>query len=414
MPDFQHNHYVPEWYQRNFIPPENTTGKIFYLKLKPDEHKDAKGKTHIANPLKEQHPRSCFAEDDLYTARFGDIESREIERLFFGSIDANGKKAVDHFANYHYPDWRPEPVRHLVEFLSTQKLRTPKGLDWLAAQTGSTDTNTTLAKMLELRDVFSATWIECIWQICDADNSQTKFIISDHPITVYNRVLGPRQPTWCRGFNDPDVRFVGSHIIYPLTLNKVLILTNMAWARNPYQSAKKLRPNPGFYRNTMFNFHNLSINRHLTEQEVKEINFIIKSRAYRYIAAGKKEWLYPDEDVSKSDWNVYGDGILLMPDPRSLHYGGEMYAGFNDGRKMAMDVYGRSPADPNFGKEEIPSGDIEKSPLYRFQGEFAHKFGPQRRGVTLSMGELEEEADSDGMHEYHLKLHEKNTQKPNQ
>lgn len=402
MPDYTHNHYVPEWYQKNFLPPDNTTGKLFYLKLKPDEYRDAKGVIHTADPLKELSPRSCFAEDDLYTTRFGENESREIERLFFGSIDTNGKSAVDHFADYQYPDWRGQPVRHLVEFLSTQKLRTPKGLDWLAAQIGSTNANATLIKMLELRDLFCATWIECIWQIADADNSATKFIVSDHPVTIYNRQLGPRHPTWCRGFNDPDIRFVGSHIIYPLTLNKILILSHVAWVRNRYQSAKILRPNPGFYRDTVFNFHNLHINRHLSEREVKEINFIIKSRAYTYIAAGKKEWLYPDKDISKSDWNVYGDGILLMPDPRSMNYGGEVYAGFNDGTHMAMDVYGRTPRDPDFGKEKIPQ-NATITPLDRFKGEFAQKFGPHRRGVTLSMGELESETDSDRIHKLYLK-----------
>jgi len=403
---YRHNHYVPEWYQKNFIPASKTNGKLFYLKLKPDEHRDSKGKIHVANPLKELSPRQCFAEVDLYTTRFGESESREIERLFFGAIDANGKTAVDHFADYHYPDWRPEPLHHLVEFMSTQKLRTLKGLDWLTEQLNSNNANTTLAKMLELKDLFSATWIECVWQICDADNSNTKFIVSDHPITIYNRTLGPRQPTWCRGSKDPDIRFVGSHTIYPLTLNKVLILTNLAWARNPYQKAKNYRPNPGFFRSTMFGFHNLHINRHLSEQEVREINFIIKSRAYKYVAAGNKEWLYPEKFVSKSDWNTYGDGILLMPDPRSMSYGGEVFAGYKEGSHFAVDPYGRKPGDPKFGKDDLPD-NLETSPLYRFKGEFARRFGPNRRGVTLNTGQLEDEIDTDTMHKYHLKLAKK-------
>lgn len=402
--DYRHNHYVPEWYQKNFIPVGNTSGELFYLNLKPDMFWGSKGKVHVAKPLKKWHPSRCFAEDDLYTTTFGGIESREIERLFFGGIDTNGKKAVDHFADYHYPDWSPEPVSHLVDFLGTQKLRTPKGLNWLSRQLNTGNANVALAKMLELKDVFGATWVECIWQICDADDSDTKFIVSDHPVTIYNRVLGPRQPTWCKGSNDPDIRFVGSHIIYPLTLNKVLILTHVAWVRNPYQNPKNYRPNPGFYRSTMFNFHNLQINRHLSEQEVKEINFIIKNRAYRYIAAGEEEWLYPEKFVAKSDWNVYGDGLLLMPDPRSFHYGGEVYAGSASGSHFAVDPYGRKPGDPNFGKEEGMSKSVDDSPLYRFQGDFSRKFGPKRRGVALSMGELEDETESETMHEYYAKL----------
>ena len=400
--DYKHNHYVPEWYQKNFLPDSGTSGELYYLKLKPDEYRDAKGGVHIAKPLKKWHASRCFAEDDLYTTTLGGIQSRDIERLFFGTIDTKGKEAVDHFANYQYPDWSPEPVHHLLAYLSTQKLRTPKGLDWLSTQFKLENTNNALRQMLGLKDVFCATWVECVWQICDADNSEIKFIISDHPVTIYNRVLGPRN-RWCRGSNDPDIRLAGSHTVFPLTLNKVLILTNMTWVMNPYQKATNPRPNPGLYRSTVFNFHNFHINRHFSEQEVREINCIIKSRAYNYIAAGKEEWLYPEKFVSKSDWNTYGDGILLMPDPRSANYGGEVYAGYKDGSGFAVDAYGRKPGDPKFGKDDLPT-DLSTSPLYRFKGDFARKFGPNRRGVTLSAGTVEDEVDNDGLHEYHLSL----------
>jgi len=40
--------------------------------------------------------------------------------------------------------------------------------------------------------------------------------------------------------------------------------------------------------------------RHLTEQEVREINFIVKARAHRYVAAADKEGLYPERHVSKA------------------------------------------------------------------------------------------------------------------
>jgi hypothetical protein len=59
-----------------------------------------------------------------------------------------------------------------------------------------------------------------------------------------------------------------SHTFFPLTLNKVLILTNLSWVRNPYQNELKARPNPGFFRNTIFNFLSIQIGgglrRHLT------------------------------------------------------------------------------------------------------------------------------------------------------
>ncbi|HTE57195.1 MAG TPA: DUF4238 domain-containing protein [Verrucomicrobiae bacterium] len=403
MPGFKYNHYVPEWYQKNFISPDSTDGSYFYLRLRPEGFRDSKGRLHYAKPLKKWHPSRCFAEDDLYTTRFSGLESRDIERLFFGAIDTKGKDAVDHFINYQYPDWRGEPIGDLLQYMTTQRMRTKKGLVWLSEQINSNDTNEILRRMVELKNVFDAIWTECVWQLVDAADSDTKFIVSDHPITIYNRQLGPRQPTWCKGFRDPDIRMVGSHTVFPLNLNKALILTNLSWVRNPYQSSKNLRPNPGFYRNTVFDFHRLHLNRKLSELEVKQLNFIIKSRAYMFIASGKEEWLYPERDISKSDWNIFGNGILCMPDPRSMNYGGEIFGSSGAGTKWAVDSYGRRPNDPLFSKDDLPT-DLSKSPLYRFKGEFARRFGPTRRGVTLEIGELGSEQDTDTMHEYHLSL----------
>ena len=119
-------------------------------------------------------------------------------------------------------------------------------------------------------------------------------------------------------------------------MEKVLILTNLSWVRNPYQSEVGVRPNPNPFRNTMFNVTDIQTLRHLNEKEVREINFIIKSRALRYIGAAREEWLYPERHVTKSDWNRYGHGYLLMPDPRSVAYGGETIIGYQDGTATAL------------------------------------------------------------------------------
>lgn len=403
---YRYNHYVPIWYQKNFIPVSASKGELIYLRLKPLEIRNKRGKLIRIVQKSSWPPVRCFAQDDLYTTRFGEVESREIEKQFFGAIDTKGKEAVDHLLNYTPPDWRPEPISNLVTYMSTQKLRTKKGLDWLTRTVGAVDSNRVLLEMLRLRDVFSATWTECIWEIADADQSTTKFIVSDHPITIYNRKCGPRNPKWCKGANDPDIRLMGSHTIFPLSLNKVLILTNVAWARNPYQSSLNLRPNPTLYRSTMWDFGRIHVGRHLSEVEVRQINFVIKSRAYEHIAAGKEEWLHPEEFVSKSDWPEYGDGLLLMPDPRSLNYGGEMFAGFANGGKFAVDSYGRTPRDPDFGKSEF-NGDMNESPLYSLKGEFARRFGPTRRGRTVGHADMDPEVDNVSTHEYYLTLGKK-------
>jgi hypothetical protein len=133
---------------------------------------------------------------------------------------------------------------------------------------------------------------------------------------------------------------------------------------------------------------------------VREINFIIKSRAYSFIAGARDDWLFPERHVSKSDWATFGDGYLLMPDPRSLAHGGEYVLGYEDGSTQAFDVYGRRPWQQDFGDFESDGHDA----LQRFQGEFARLNGPFRRGRSFQAMRLEDARDSDDFHEYHLGL----------
>lgn len=400
--EYRNNHYVPEWYQKLFIDSTEKDRVLYYLDLKPDTFTDSRGVSHPTNVLRKVGPRKCFAENDLYTATFGSYDSTKIEQVFFGDIDTKGRGAVKYFTDFTHPSVNGKAFNDLVMYMSTQKIRTPKGLQWLAHQANSTDQNAILKMMIGHRHLFCAIWTECIWQIADASNSDTKFIISDHPVTIYNRRCGPRS-MWCRNFNDPDIRFHASHTIFPLSLEKVLILTNLSWVRNPYQKETGLRPNPNFYRQSIFNFTTIQILRYLSEQEVREINFIIKSRAFRYIAAGQKDWLYPERHISKSDWNTYGHGYLLMPDPRAVNYGGELIMGWEDGTATSFDAYGRRPWQSDYDKES-KNGNKEFETLYRFKGEFARLFGPHRRGRSFEVGQLDKERDSDDFHKYHLSL----------
>jgi hypothetical protein len=147
----------------------------------------------------------------------------------------------------------------------------------------------------------------------------------------------------------------------------------------------------------------IQILRHLDEHEVRQINFIIKSRAHRYIGAGKEEWLFPEKHVPKSDWNTFGHGYLLMLDPRAVHLGGEVLIGFKDGSSTGFDPYGRRPWQSGFGKDSSSDGKT----LFRFQGEFARLFGPYRRGRSFNFDRLDDERDDDDFHQYHLNLERK-------
>ena len=396
--DYRQNHYVPQWYQRRFA---DARGELFQRDLKPRTYRDARGRTHAGKEVHRVGPKKCFVERDLYTRFLGSETSTEIERLFLGKVDADGKRAVEAFSDFSVAGALGS-VNDLSDYIGTQKLRTPKGLGWLAERVKSGSRDEILRLMVYNRRMYAAIWSECVWLIADASQSPTKFIISDHPVTMFNRHCGPSSDS-CRGFNDSDVIQVGTHTIFPLSPDKVLLLTNLAWARNPYQNPVDERPNSKLTRTGIWKAMKVQTQRILDEREVREINFIIRSRALSYIAAAEPEWLYPEKHVSKSDWAKYGNGYLLMPDPRALFMGGTTYLGFSDGRAFASDEYGRKPSERGFETGDGVVG-LEAAALDRFKGEFSRLYGPVRRGRGMQGPELEPERDSEDLHSYHLGL----------
>ena len=187
--DFRHNHYVPEWYQRRFMWPDRP--KYFNLGLKPEDVTTATGHKYTRRELLHWGPSRCFAQDNLYTTKWGRVENVDIEKFFFGQIDNSGPEAIDYFANFKHPGADKAKFHNLLTYMSVQKLRTPKGLTWLNSIWKARSQNFDLLFLQQIRNVFCATWTECVWQIADAEQSKTKIIVSDHPMTVYNRGCFP-------------------------------------------------------------------------------------------------------------------------------------------------------------------------------------------------------------------------------
>lgn len=240
-----------------------------------------------------------------------------------------------------------------------------------------------------------------IWSIADASLSTTKFIVSDHPVTVYNRDCFPLSE-WCRNGRDPDIWLQGTHTLFPLSFDKILILTNLSWVRNPYGKATQPRPNPNPMRPAMFNFIAIQTHRALSEVEVNEINFVIKRRALRFIAAANEEWLYPERHIPTEHWSKLGDGYLFMPDPRSVTFSREVVIGYDNERSDAFDEYGRKPWQKDYRDEA--RADREWNSFHRFKGEFARLFGPKRRGRSFEFHRLDNEEDDAKYHAYHRAL----------
>lgn len=198
--EYRNNHYVPIWYQKRFLPPDTTSNELFYRDLKPGKFTDGRGVVRDRRAVKKTGCRRCFAVGDLYTTHFGGVESKDLERFFFGTVDSEGRAAVEYFGTFEHPSADGDHFNNLLRYMTVQKLRTPKGLGWLE-QEARTQADDTLKLMVRLQQVYAALWTECIWQIADATSCATKFIVSDHPVTVYNRSCGPSS-SWCRGFND--------------------------------------------------------------------------------------------------------------------------------------------------------------------------------------------------------------------
>lgn len=408
MPDYRQNHYVPQWYQYRFLPSELREKKFYYLDIRP-EMVVSKGHRYQRNALLRWGPPECFHDRDLYTTKFGNWESTEIEQKFFGKVDSSGCVAVEYFSNFQHPNANSEAFHTLLPYMSIQKLRTPKGLSNLAKLIRLDDKNLVLYKLQELQQIFCALWTECVWSIVDASNSKTKFLLSDHPVTVYNRGCFPATK-WCRDFNDPDIWLSGTHTLFPLNLDKLLILTNLSWVRNPYGNPLNHRPNPTLFRPAVFNFMQIQTGRMLSDVEVNEINFVIKKRVYRYIAAAQEEWLYPEKKIRTQHWDKLGNGYLFMPDPRSITFSSEIALGYKNNRAYRFDAYGRKPWQSGYNDKSEHEKEWET--FHAFQGEFARVFGPKRRGLSYEFDRLDNNEDSPDFHAYHLKLeHKKNRYK---
>lgn len=400
--EYRNNHYVPVWYQTQFIPPGRSSAELYYLDRNPDTIRIPGRPSFKAKALRRGGPKHHFCERDLYTLSPEGNALTSIEKEFFGEIDGIGSRAVKALASFKHNAGFGKHFQNFVAFLSAQKLRTPKGLGWLATQTRGFPRDEVLKWMAEYHRIFCSIWTESVWQIADAGRSATKFIFSDHPVTIYNKTFGPNSDA-CKGFNDPDIRQHASHTLFPLSPEKVLILTNLSWVRNPYQNGRAFRPNPNFFRDAVFHLLEIQIERFLEEIEVRQINFIIKSRSLRFVAGGEEEWLFPERYVSKSDWARFGLGYLLMPDPRCVPRSSGVLFGFKGGGSTGYDEYGRRPGDPGYK----PDAKRDWSKFNQFQGEYARLFGPRRRGRTFELGHLSPEEDSDFMHQAYLRQEER-------
>lgn len=352
----RNNHYVPRWYQAGFFEPGRT--ELAYFDLSPAQKSLDDGRViTVGHSLVHWSTARCFQQRDLYSTFFGTEVNDEIERHLFGDMDAKGAKAVRAFAGTDISQWH-EHFHDLFLYIDVQKIRTPKALDWLRAQYPALTQNELMIEMQGIRAMHCTIWAEGVREIVSAEDADTKFILSDHPVTVYNHALPPEAMS-CTYPLDPSIALKASQTVFPLSRDFCLILTNLEYAQNPAVSSLEKRTFARNYRNSMVSTHAFIRTRKLASPDVGRINRIIRARARRYIAAGRKEWLYPDQSEEWGDLRA-----ALLPPKRELYqYGGEMFAKFDDGHVYYQDAFGRTEKEREFLKKAPPSRPLRSKDI---------------------------------------------------
>lgn len=347
------NHYVPQWYQEGFFEPGRKS--LAYVDLTPDQKILPDGRVITQNGAWNDTPTSkAFCQRDLYSTFFGTSVNDEIERRLFGDVDTRGSQAVRAFIGTDIREWH-DHFQDFFQFIDIQKIRTPKGLDWLKAQYPALTQNELMFEMQGIRALHCTIWVGGVREIVSAEDSDVKFITSDHPVTIYNHAIPPTDGA-CAYPLDPGIALRCSQTLYPMDRDHCLILTNLEYANNPNTAPLQKRTFARNYRQSMTRIDAFIRTRKLTAHEVTEINFIIKKRARRFVGAGRKEWLYPEETITQS-WSELRK-TLFPPKGDLFHFGGEMFVKYESGDVHYQDEFGRTEKPREFLIKKPPEKSL--------------------------------------------------------
>lgn len=348
------NHYVPVWHQKRFRLPGRD--KLWHLDLRPEPKAAANGVAIPRENPTEKSPKECFQEVDLYTTFPHNKPNDEIEKFLFGQIDNVGAVAAGAIVKN---DWKKmhKTFEAFFEYLDAQKIRTPKGLDWIKSKYPSLTKLDLLLEMQGIRTMHCTMWAESVMEIISAEDSPVKFILTDHPATIYNPACPPNG-SHCRYPDDPAIALKGSQTVFPLDLEHCLVLTNLEYANNPKGvNPLETRTNPRNFGQTILRFDTIIRSRRLNAKDVHAVNYILKSRANKYLAAGSEDWLYPEKHIAEP-WDTVGD-VLLPPKESLWNFGGEVYVGYDNGAVHYQDAFGRTSKTYEYLKKETPKAGIK-------------------------------------------------------
>jgi hypothetical protein len=238
-------------------------------------------------------------------------------------------------------------------------------------------------------------WMEGIWEIVHARQSVAKFIVSDEPVTFFNRAIFPGEAPYPGGDDFPKI---GTRTLFPLSMDACLIITHLQLVRNPWSRPLAIRENARTFGRTMFNITDIQFGRELSDTEVLRINYIMKQHAAKYIAAANREALYPEIQIGAVNWSRLDDDWFLLPNPWKVGFTSGFALGFGDGRTFAMDEYGRRPGHPRY--EDKKRQDEEFHTFHSAQQEWAKR--RLRKPLSRVVDQLGEDSESNNLMQRYL------------
>ena len=323
--------------------------------------------------------------------RFGKQQTDALETYLFGVVDKKGAAATEFFSTYtDYKDGIHEHYQDLLLYIGAQRFRTPHGLDWIKKHVGAVDHTQTLMMMHSLFQAYGTMWMEGVWELAHAHDSRAKFIISDGPVTFFNKRNIPG------GLPYPgidDFPRVGTRTVFPLGPECCLIITHLQLARDPWHNPMEKRQNARSFQQTLAKFTDIQFGRELTEGEVLKINHILKRSARKFIAAPTEDALYPERGIGDVHWTKLDDDWFLLPNLWKVPFTTGIMMGFNDGTAWGMDEYGRNPGHPLYQDEATRAFERRRSEKGK------REWAKRRIGKSLSMviDEMRENTASDSI-----------------
>ena len=77
----------------------------------------------------------------------------------------------------------------------------------------------------------------------------------------------------------------------------------------------------------------------MSRDDVIAINYLLKSRARRFLAASNRDWLIPEQSFC-GKWPDIAP--ILLPKDQLWQFGGEIFVGYGNGRTRYQDAFGRT------------------------------------------------------------------------